>query len=350
MSRVLVVDDEPAVLDALSGILEDLGHEVVQAHDGQEALELARKRAPDLVVTDHLMPHMSGLDLCHQLKLDESLGHVPVILLSAVIEHGTPEAVAFLPKPFELPEFERAVAGALAARRAPASPPAVVPPAADALLGWASRELKSPLSAAKIQVHMLEKSGVGADDARKNPVTGLKRQLAAMELLVGVMAEAGELMGGGLSLRRERTDIPALVSRVVEGWRERAPDYVFQVEVPDEAVSALVDAGRVARALDILVGNAVKHGASAKVVRVELEAAPLKVMIRVSDHGKGIPLEQQADLFRGFRVEAEGAGRGLELYVASEIARSHGGGITVQSPPGKGATFTFTLPKTPQKE
>jgi len=345
MSLVLVADDDPTVVDTLSEVVEDLGHEVVQAHDGREALELARKRVPNLVVTDHLMPHLSGLDLCHQLKLDESLRHVPVILLSAAIAHGTPEAVAFLPKPFELSEFERVVAEALEAHRASAPPPAIVSPAPDALLGWASHELRSPLSAAKLQIHLLEKNGVRADDPRRNPVTGLKRQLAAMELLVGVMAEAGELLRGGISLQRERTDVSALVSRVVEGWRERNPDCELLLKAPDGAVNALVDGSRVARALEILVGNAVKHGASAKVVSVELGVEPNKVMIKVADHGKGIPLDQQADLFRGFRVEAEGAGRGMELYVASEIARSHGGGITVKSSPGEGATFTLSLPK-----
>src|SRR5688572_22263573 len=114
MSLVLVADDEPAVLEVLSEVVEDLGHEVLRAHDGREALSLARARVPNLVVTDHMMPKLSGLELCRQLRGDERLRDVPVIVLSAALPEGAPEASAFLSKPFELSEFERLVVEVLA--------------------------------------------------------------------------------------------------------------------------------------------------------------------------------------------------------------------------------------------
>ena len=60
MSLVLVADDEPAVLEVLSQVVEDLGHDVLRARDGEEALGLARAARPQLVVTDHMMPRLSG--------------------------------------------------------------------------------------------------------------------------------------------------------------------------------------------------------------------------------------------------------------------------------------------------
>src|SRR5688572_12493281 len=114
MSLVLVADDEPAVLEVLSQVVEDLGHDVVQAHDGGEALALARERRPHLVVTDHMMPRLSGLELCRELKRDVVLCHTPVILLSAVLSQVGDEAHAFLHKPFEITDFEALVRQALA--------------------------------------------------------------------------------------------------------------------------------------------------------------------------------------------------------------------------------------------
>ena len=109
MSLVLVVDDEAAVLEVLSEVVEDLGHVVVRARDGREALNLALARKPDLVVTDHLMPMLSGTDLCRELRKVEKLKKVPVILLSASPPKAVLEGCIFLSKPFELVDFEAMV-------------------------------------------------------------------------------------------------------------------------------------------------------------------------------------------------------------------------------------------------
>ncbi len=106
MSLVLVADDEAAVLEVLSEVVEDLGHEVVRARDGREALAMARQRRPALVVTDHLMPLLSGVELCKLMRKDAELKDVPVILLSAAPPKVPLDACSFLSKPFELVDFE----------------------------------------------------------------------------------------------------------------------------------------------------------------------------------------------------------------------------------------------------
>ena len=131
MSLVLVADDEPAVLEVLSQVVEDLGHDVLRARDGEEAFGLARARRPHLVVTDHLMPKLSGLELCHRLRRDELLREVPVILLSGVLQQGVPESLAFLPKPFELNDFEELVYQKLASVPERTLPQAAQPVEAD---------------------------------------------------------------------------------------------------------------------------------------------------------------------------------------------------------------------------
>jgi CheY-like chemotaxis protein len=80
--RVLVADDDPAVLWFFSGLLRESSALVLQAHNGREALELARRKQPHLVLSDILMPKIDGFALCREIKRDALLSHVPVILLS----------------------------------------------------------------------------------------------------------------------------------------------------------------------------------------------------------------------------------------------------------------------------
>src|SRR5690606_24044328 len=79
---ILVADDDPSITWFLAGVFKAAGATVVEARDGARALELAKHRAPDLVVTDVLMPRLDGFSLCRALKRDVVLRDVPVVLLS----------------------------------------------------------------------------------------------------------------------------------------------------------------------------------------------------------------------------------------------------------------------------
>lgn len=109
MSTILLVDDEPELLDLYTEVLELMDHRVLRAHDGREALEIAHERRPDLVVTDWQMPRMSGLELCQRLVQDEELCDVPIIMHSAATDPHAPGVKAFLSKCSELSEFEEVV-------------------------------------------------------------------------------------------------------------------------------------------------------------------------------------------------------------------------------------------------
>lgn len=84
--RILIADDEPDVLRLVSGNLRNAGFEVLQAADGEEALALARREAPSLIVLDQMMPTMSGTEVCKALKQDPATRDIPVIMLTARAE------------------------------------------------------------------------------------------------------------------------------------------------------------------------------------------------------------------------------------------------------------------------
>ena len=82
MTKILVADDDPIFLSFTRSLLEDRGYDVVTAEDGEEALATVRREMPDLVVTDLVMPYRNGLEIIREMRGDESLKHIPVIVIS----------------------------------------------------------------------------------------------------------------------------------------------------------------------------------------------------------------------------------------------------------------------------
>lgn len=114
---VLVVDDDPDILEALAEILEVEGFEIRRARNGQEALEKLYSPAPQLILLDLMMPVMDGWEFAHRLHQRKDVGNVPVIVLSADRNVGSKAqeigAVGYLAKPFELNELLELVRSAL---------------------------------------------------------------------------------------------------------------------------------------------------------------------------------------------------------------------------------------------
>jgi CheY-like chemotaxis protein len=83
-ARILVVDDEAAIREYETSLLSELGHEVLTAADGAEALRLACERRPHLVLLDTMMPELSGIEVCRQLRADPRTRDIRIIMVSAV--------------------------------------------------------------------------------------------------------------------------------------------------------------------------------------------------------------------------------------------------------------------------
>lgn len=110
-SRILVVDDTLANLQALSGTLRDTGYQVSVATSGTQALEAVRRLVPDLILLDVMMPEMDGFETCRRLKEAERSRAIPVIFLTArtetadIVKGFELGAVDYVPKPFNAPEL-----------------------------------------------------------------------------------------------------------------------------------------------------------------------------------------------------------------------------------------------------
>lgn len=120
MAKILVTEDEPSIIKMLEFRLKNLGHKVLVAADGEQALTLVESGHPDLVLLDVMMPVMGGLQVLQTMKQDQRMGRIPVIMLSAKgqekdivtgLEHG---AFEYITKPFFFPALIARINWALA--------------------------------------------------------------------------------------------------------------------------------------------------------------------------------------------------------------------------------------------
>lgn len=105
--RILVVDDEPDLVETLSFRLEASGYEVIKADDGQKGLDKARSEKPDLIILDLMLPKLDGYKVCRMLKFDEVYKNIPIILFTARAQEQDKKmgqdvgADGYITKPFE---------------------------------------------------------------------------------------------------------------------------------------------------------------------------------------------------------------------------------------------------------
>ncbi|MBN1521525.1 MAG: response regulator [Candidatus Aureabacteria bacterium] len=83
MSKILIIDDSPTIIDLLRTVLTSGGHEVLTANDGVTGLNLAKEKRPDLIILDIMLPKMNGYEVCNLIKFDEKYKDIKILMLTA---------------------------------------------------------------------------------------------------------------------------------------------------------------------------------------------------------------------------------------------------------------------------
>ncbi len=370
---VLVVEDNPEmnrfVCESLAG-----EYRVQMAFDGREGLGQARRLRPDLVLSDVMMPEMSGDQLVRALREDRDFDSTPVLLLTAkadddlrirLLREGANDYVM---KPFSVDELRARVGNLVAVKKAQekvrrlnlelhrnnarlqrfASRLAEANDELESFSYSVSHDLRAPLRRINGFSHALLEDHADVLDAKGKEY--LRRVCAATERM-------GELIDDLLKLsrvtraelRRGRVELSVLARGILEELRRVEPDRTVAVVVR-EGLVAQGDEQLLRIVLENLLGNAWKYTAKAARARVEFGASEvgLDTCYFVRDNGVGFQMAYAERLFTPFQrlhPEGEFPGNGIGLATVRRIVQRHGGEVWADGVEGAGATFYFKLPE-----
>lgn len=218
---------------------------------------------------------------------------------------------------------------------------------------FAAHELKTPITALLLELQLLEKALASNPSANARE---LRHAASAMQLARRLAALADQVLStsqagcGQMQLNRETLDLSEVVNEACVRLRNYAQAQGCEFEVrPSGSCVGEWDRLRVEQALDNLLTNACKFGKGAP-IEILIEDLGDRAELSVSDQGPGLAPEDRERIFRPFQ-RAHSAekvpGFGIGLFVVTEVARAHGGGIRVESSLGRGAKFVLSLPKKP---
>jgi len=222
-------------------------------------------------------------------------------------------------------------------------------------LNLASHELRGPLTVVRGYVSMLEGGLLGDLNERgRKAVPVISAKVLEMNALIEQMIEAARLEDGALMLRPSEADLRDVVREAVDMAKVLVDDdHKIQLQSPEKPVPVRMDAERVKTIVSNLISNAIKYSPEGGPIECELTARGGIARVSVTDCGVGIAKGDLPVLFTRFgRISTPQThhlpGTGLGLYLGRQLARLHGGEITVESEPGRGSTFTLHLPLSTQ--
>jgi PAS domain S-box-containing protein len=218
-----------------------------------------------------------------------------------------------------------------------------------------SHDLKTPLTAIRGFADLVKMTG-SLEEQQTQFVNRIKEITQEMTKMITDLLDIGKIEAG-IEMEQIPCEIRSLAEDVIGNLESRARERKISVEkqFPDEIPTIIGDPERLKQVLMNLVGNAIKYTPEGGKVWVRISLEDGRMLTEVQDTGYGIASRDQTQLFQKFyRVRSEETahieGTGLGLAIAKSIVERHGGRIWVDSEPGKGSTFSFSLPLLPEAE
>lgn len=387
-TKLLIVDDLPENLLALTALIQHDDHLVFQASSGEEALGLLLEHDFAMAILDVQMPGMTGFELAELMRGTEKTRHIPIVFVTAAnrdhnhafkgYENG---AVDFLYKPLDgyavkskvsvfvdlhrqrqqtqrqlvaLEEARRQQQVLLTELEATKVDLQSALRMRDDFMSLVAHELRTPLSALSIDIQVRQKHLEKGNTSMFGPeqLSGMfakyRRQSQSMTRLIEDMLDVSRIRNGKLSIRPSTTDLSRLLDRLVGDFPRQESDSTISLVI-EPGVTGHWDEFRIEQVVINLLSNALRYG-SGKPVEVSLQSTPEAAIISVRDWGIGIAPDAQQRIFEQFVREASPAahtGLGLGLYITKQLVEAHEGTIKVDSRLGEGSVFTVVLPLSP---
>ena len=354
---MLAVDDNAALLDNLGQILADEGYEVITVSTGEQALARARNGF-DVALVDLRLPDGSGTTLAAGLKELVPEGEVVLLTGFATMETAIAAvrsgAFAYLIKPCSTPDLLLTIEQALRqvrlhvekrelSRRAQVAEKLA---AVGTMTAGLSHEIRNPLNAAGLQLVVLER-GIRRLAAEAQP-----QLLAPLMLVRDEIKRLGHLLDDFLQFARPRdvvakpVELGPVLDAVLDLFAGEAEkrQITFERDVDTALPPIGGDEERMRQVFTNLTLNALEATPVGGKIRVIAQSVRDEVEIAIEDSGTGIAPEVRGRIFEPF-FTTKPAGSGLGLPIVHAIVTQHGGSISVESLPGRGARFVVRLPQ-----
>jgi signal transduction histidine kinase/putative methionine-R-sulfoxide reductase with GAF domain len=219
------------------------------------------------------------------------------------------------------------------------------------VLAVVSHDLRNQLGVIAGNAFMLARQAAlsEANDVFIKPLDTIQRTAASMERLVGDLLDLAAIQHGRLSLNASRRELKPIVVESCDSYEPiaRARGLHLHAHLPIDGVEVVCDRSRILQVLGNLLGNAIKFCEPGDRVTLAAETSGGEVTVAVQDTGPGIRSDQMRRIFEPYKtVERQSrSGTGLGLYITRGIVETHGGRLWVESEPGAGTSFFFTLPR-----
>jgi two-component system, sensor histidine kinase and response regulator len=365
--RVLVTDDELGMRLGVMRTLrdftvrvpdidEDVGFVIDHAESGEEALEKIRREPTDILLLDHKMPGISGLEVLEQLAGLKTDMLTIMITAYASIETAIAAtkqgAYDFLAKPFT-PDELRSTIRKTAARLVLAKQARKLAEEKQQVrfefIRVLGHELKSPLNAVGGYLDLMKRRQLGDDLASYDDM--IARSLArvdGMHKLIRDLLDLTQIESGRKNRSLVEVDMAAAAKATVETVQAEADARKIAVRIHGDHVSMTADAREIDMLLNNLISNAVKYNRDGGSVDVTIERRGPQVAIAVADTGIGMTPDEIGRIFDEFiRIKSEKTnhilGSGLGLSLVKKLVQLYDGSVSVESRPDAGSTFTILL-------
>lgn len=366
--NVLVVDDEPGMRSGIERVLRNVTFDLpdidktvsvnlTQAADGEQALKQIESEKPDLLLLDHHLPGISGMEILEQVIPEQSDMLAVMITAYASLETAVSAtkrgAYDFLAKPFtpqELKATVRKAARHLILQREARRLAEEKRQMRFQFISVLAHELKAPLGAIDGYLHLMQDRVAGEELGAYDKMIGrCAARLDGMQKLIYDLLDLTRIESGQKNRQIESVDFREIAEQSIESFTPDAARRDIDVELHIESpVQMTVDRGELEIVLNNLVSNAVKYNRDGGRVDVTCRAADDVVTITVSDTGIGMAPEDVEKLFAEFtRIKNSKTqdilGSGLGLSILKKLAQLNGGDVSVASQVDKGTTFTVTM-------
>ncbi|MGZ3440841.1 MAG: hybrid sensor histidine kinase/response regulator [Polyangia bacterium] len=361
---ILIVDDDDDALELLRIYLHEAGYETIEAQNGEQAVELAAGRSPDLVLMDAMLPRMNGFEAARRIKQQSSGDFLPVIMATALRDQSSKllgyrvGADDFLSHPVDRIELGVRVAGLLALRERHQSLTrrneelAELQRFRDEMSSMVVHDLKNPLTVILANlayaIEELRQAGDVIDpDVPQSLVESQEAGRRLLRLLTN-LADTARIEGNCLETAAQTTSVGRILSQIAMQRRVIATtrEIRIDVRVPVE-VEATIDVDLVTRALENVVDNALRYTPSGGTIALIATRVGDEVELAIGNDGPPIPVEARPAIFEKFGQSGRHSGRmnlGLGLYFCRLAAEAHAGTLELRETPEFPTLFTFRLP------